>query len=310
MNINKEKNFISAVVYAFNASNNIKAFLQLLNDALSDKFEHFEIICVNDCSTDNTVERIKEYSATSNSIITILNMSYHQGMELSLNAGVDIAIGDFVYEFEMCLEPYMKNQIIEVYEKAMEGFDIVATVSLNARDKVSKMFYSIYNKYANTHYHLQTELFRIVSRRAINRVDIMTKTIPYRKAVYANCGLKKSTIVCDLECNIPKRDILQKSDYRNTAVTALVLYTDLAFRWSIRLSAIMMMIMFGVGIYTIVIYLQGIPIAGWSSTILFLAFTFFALFALLTAIIKYLSIVLQLSFNRLNYVIESIEKLK
>ena len=48
----REKNFISAVVYIFNDEKRIKKFLNMLIDILEENFEHSEIVCVNDCSED------------------------------------------------------------------------------------------------------------------------------------------------------------------------------------------------------------------------------------------------------------------
>ena len=43
-------------------------------------------------------------------------------------------------------------------------------------------------------YKMQTESFRILSRRVINRIMGMSKTVPYRKALYAGCGLKTTNL--------------------------------------------------------------------------------------------------------------------
>ena len=52
--INKEKNFISAVVYVNNDERGIKPFLIQLAGVLDAHFDKYEIICVNDASTDGS----------------------------------------------------------------------------------------------------------------------------------------------------------------------------------------------------------------------------------------------------------------
>lgn len=60
MLLNKEKNFISAVVYVYNQETQIYRFLELVNETLRNSFEKYEIICVNDASTDGSIkERTK-----------------------------------------------------------------------------------------------------------------------------------------------------------------------------------------------------------------------------------------------------------
>ena len=97
----KEKNFISAVVYVHNNEDEIEYFLKSINEKLASNFEKYEIICVNDYSTDDTVKIINNISKEfQNTTVNIINMSYKQGLEKSMLAGVDFAIGDFVFEFD------------------------------------------------------------------------------------------------------------------------------------------------------------------------------------------------------------------
>lgn len=47
---NREKNFVSAVIYIHNCEKRIEIFLQTIMEVLEENFEHSEIICVNDSS--------------------------------------------------------------------------------------------------------------------------------------------------------------------------------------------------------------------------------------------------------------------
>lgn len=307
---NKIKSFVSAIVYVYDNADKIYDFLEKTDSLLYAAFEKAEIICVNDASVDESISEINRYAETAKNSVTLINMSYHQGLEISLDAGVELSIGDFVYELESPNLVYPIDMMLRAYEKAVEGNDIVAVAPDKAREMTSAWYYRIYNRYSNSQYSLQTEAFRIVSRRAINRVKSMTKVIPYRKAIYANCGLKKAVLTFSPNGQYDRRSGLQKRDYRSIAIDSFILYTDIAFKAASIFSGIMMAVMVIVSIYAVIIRLQGIPVAGWTSTVLFLAFAFFGVFALMTAIIKYLSIILKLNFNRLHYVIESINKLK
>ena len=61
--------------------------------------------------------------------------------------------------------------------------------------------------------------------------------------------------------------------------------------------------------YSIVVYLTANPVVGWTTTILFLSVAFFGLFGILTIIIKYLQLLVDLVFKRKQYSFENIEKL-
>ena len=310
---NKEKNFVSAVLYVHNAENSIRQFLKTILSTLEECFEYSEVICVNDASSDASVEMIKEISKTAEGVsVSVLHMSYFHGVELAMNAGVDLSIGDFVFEFDSTEMDFDASQIMRVYKKALEGYDIVSATPEKKQKISSKIFYYVFNKYANYAHKSNTERFRVLSRRVINRVSSMNKSIPYRKAVYANCGLKATNLLYPVIAqtkNAVKGDRTEKKYRRNLAVDALILFTDVGYRFSIGMTLCMMLITIFMVCYSVMIYLTSNPVAGWTTTILFLSVVFFGLFGVLTIIIKYLQILIDLVFKRSRYSFEGVEKL-
>lgn len=311
--MNKEKNFISAVVYVHNQEQAIGAFLKMLDDTLQTYFDKYEIICVDDDSTDQGVAEIKKQAALfQKTSVTVLHMSYFQGREMSMNAGVDVAIGDFVLEFDKITVEYAPEVIFKVYQKSLEGYDIVSAVPEKKEKISSRIFYFIYNKVTTNQYMLRTETFHIISRRGINRIHSMNKTIPYRKAVYANCGLQCTACIYEIIINLEGSSKESKEDKRarmDLAVNSLILFTNAAYRFATLMTLLMMAITCFAAVYAIVIFLTGSPIAGWTTTILFLSFAFFGLFGILTIVIKYLSTIVDLIFKKQKYIFESIEKI-
>lgn len=309
---NREKNFISAVIYVHNAEARIEAFLRTVVKVMEDNFEHSEIICVNDDSEDDSVAVIKKVSKEAvHTSVSVLNMSYYHGLEVAMNAGVDLSIGDFVLEFDSAILDFDEEEIMKVYRKSLEGYDIVSASPDCKQRATSNVFYYILNHFADYSYQMQTERFRILSRRVINRISGMNKTVPYRKAVYANCGLKtenlKYTVTTGKTAIV--KDKREKKYRRDLAVDSLILFTEIGYRFSITMTIVMMIIAVLVAVYSVVIYLLSNPVAGWTTTIFFMAFAFFGLFGILTIIIKYLQILVDLVFKRKKYSFESIEKL-
>ena len=303
---NKEKNYVSAVVYVHNNEKNIKDFINKINNVLNNTFEKYEIIFVNDASTDKTREIISEESKLiTTGIVTTINMSFLQGVETAMNAGIDLAIGDFLFEFDSIELDYDLSLITDIYFKSLEGYDIVSAVPNNVK-MTSKMFYKVFNKYANMENQLRTERFKIISRRGINRVDSMNVKIPYRKAVYANCGLKQTFIQYKVSPSSQGKSTIK--DRRELAIDSLLLFTDIGYRISISMATIMLLFSVFVAIYSIFIFVNGNPVAGWTTTMLFLSFSFFGLFSLLTILIKYTQLLLNLQFTKQDYIIEGIEK--
>lgn len=305
----KEKNFVSAVVYIRNNEDTISEFLNVINKFLNDNFLSYEIICVNDASTDNSIQQIKEFTNKEKSTISILNMSYFQGREQSMRAGVDLSIGDFVYEFDTTTISYPKELIKEIYNKCLSGFDIVSACPKSYKQKQVALFYEIFNLYSGAMYKIKKEAFRILSRRAINRVQSMSDSIPFRKAVYASCGLKSNKIEYDTIKDIPDTSKIEKEKQIETGINALILYTNVAYKFAIGIVIFTAICTILTAIYTCYIFTLKIPVKGWTTTMLFLSFGFLATTSLLAILIKYTSLILNIVFKKQKYIIESIEKL-
>lgn len=300
--------FISAVAYVYNDGIYIEKFLDRLVSFLLDNFSNSEIILVNDCSVDNSIEIIKEYSKKISGIsISLLNMSRHYGIEIAMNAGTDLSIGDYVYEFDEVYSDYENNLLLDVYKKGLEGFDIVSA-SPNIKQRLSSsLFYKIFNKFSDFECKMMTETFRILSRRAINRVRSMNKIIPYRKASYSLCGLNNANIqYVPTKTNSKEKN---KSYRFNLALESLLVFTNFGYKVSVIMVGFMLLITMFMGMYTMVIYTTGKPVQGWTTTIMFLSIVFFGLFIIMAMIIKYLQIILQLNIQKMPYNFEGIEKL-
>lgn len=309
---NKEKNFMSAVVYVHNAENTIDKLLEIVINTLEDNFEHSEIICVNDSSNDGSVSKIKELSKkTVTTSISVLNMSYYHGLEAAMNAGVDLSIGDFVFEFDNPISDFTQSDIMKTYRRALEGYDIVSASPDKKQKITSNLFYRVFDRFTELKYEMYTESFRILSRRVINRINSMNKTVPYRKAIYANCGLKTDNIKYHvMNAGSVFQTDRQEKRYRSTlAIDSLILFTEIGYRFSITMTSLMIGMTVFMAIYSLAVYIIGNPVAGWTTTILFLSFCFLGLFGVLTVVIKYLQIIVDLIFKRKKYSFESIEKL-
>ncbi len=308
----KEKKFISLVVYLRNAENYIEYFFDKVLPVCEDHFQEYEIVCVDDCSSDRTIDILKEYIEKNQvkAMVNVVHMSFYQGLESAMNAGRDIAIGDFVYEFDDIFVDYDPDMLLRVYEKLLEGNDIVAARSKGKLRLTSKVFYALYNSTSHAKGKIGPETFRIVSRRAINRIKSMGQYIPYRKAVYMNCGLKNATIAYESsDKNARIKNKIVASERTSLALDSFIYFTNALERLSAIISGVFLILTVGMGVYIVSDFFNADkPVEGWLSTMSFLALGFFGVFALLTIILKYLSVMLNLIFRQQRYLVADIEK--
>lgn len=308
---NKEKTFVSSVIYVHNAENRIEEFLTAIIRVMEDNFEHSEVICVNDGSSDMSAEKIRSVGKTADTtIVSIVNMSYFHGLELAMNAGRDIAIGDFVFEFDNTILDFDPESVMDVYRRSLEGYDIVSA-SPDIREKPSsRLFYNVFDRFTDLSYKMTTESFRVLSRRVINRISSMNKSVPYRKAVYAGSGLKTDNLKYKADRKRSRVSDRSEKRYRTgLAMDSLILFTKVGYRFSMVMTFVMMAVSILMVAYAVITYIVVHPVEGWFTTIIFLSFAFFGLFGILTIIIKYLQLIIDMIFKRKAYSFESVEKI-
>ena len=302
----RHKKFVSAVAYIHNSQDYIENFLKTIYNVFNNNFDNFEIICVNDSSDDNSGQIIRNFAGSvSGCVISMINTGFYQGLETSMLAGLDLAIGDFVFEFDNITADYNTELIMKCYERSVNGFDIVSCEN-DTKRMSSRIFYSLYNRHSGTQHVLKSEIFRVISRRGINRVYSMSPNPVYRKALYQNCGLKTDYIKYEGKSS---ESIQMLKNPQDTALTGLILFTDVAYKAAVILTVIMMLSTLGSIGYVITVYILGNPVEGYTTMMILLSGAFFGIFAVLAVIIKYLSVILHLIFKRQKYIIESVEKL-
>ena len=304
-----EKKFVSIVVYMDNCAGEIEAFLSGAVNVIQENFESYEFICVDDACTDESADIVKRFAAGNDirGMVSVVHMGKYQGIEPSMNAGRDIAIGDFVYEFDQVEMDYPPELIMAAYVKMTEGYDMVSVSPTSGIRFFSRIFYGLYNMSNRGKGRISTDSFRIISRRAINRIKSMGNYIPYRKAVYANCGLETSVITYERD----KRKAGKERSYQRVrlAMESFVYFTNFLERVSSIICVFFLLTTVAFVSYSLIDYIvYKNAIEGWTSTICFLSFGFFGMFLMLTIVMKYMSVMLNLMFKRQNYLVSSIEK--
>lgn len=302
MNV-KEKNFISAVVYLHNDGARAVEFCRAASAELDAHFAQYELVVVDDACTDDTVEQLRAWGREQTAPLTILRMSMYHGLENAMNAGLDAAIGDYVYEFDSTELCYPAELIIKAYQTAVQGSDIVSVCPRTVRGG-SSLFYKVFNAHSQSAYRLRTDAFRLVTRRAINRVHASSAHLPYRKAAYAASGLKMTDLEFDGRLTIKSKGRF------NLALDSLALYTNAGFKASMTITLCMLVLALAELVYTLVVFATGHPVAGWTTMMFVITVGFAGLFAVLTIVVKYLSLLLELTFKQQKYLVESIEKLQ
>ena len=151
---------ISVILAVYNVAPYLKRCMDsLINQTMQD----LEIICIDDCSTDNSLEILKEYAKKDNRII-VIESETNQGAAVARNKGLAIAKGEYL-GFVDPDDSVDLNYYEELYKKAKEkNVDVVKcqrkTYSLNGDITVSYLNDEIINNKYNFHYEWTTAIYR------------------------------------------------------------------------------------------------------------------------------------------------------
>ena len=264
---------------------------------LARMFKTYELIVVDDdCGSDKADRFVK---ALAGHPCSIVRMGITQGLEAAMNAGIDAAVGDYIFEIDD-VSATDATFIPNAYAAAMDGADIVNGVPTSGSSFRGRLFYKLFNHFSGFPSKLASNPCRLVSRRAINRVRTMSSYSPYRKASYAASGLKV--------VEVPVEGRTSRQTGASVAITSLALYTSAFYRMAFWLAAIMAIISLAELIYVIVIAISGIAVTGWVTTMLVMTVGFMAVFVLMAFALKYLDLLVQTTFEKQGYLTDGIER--
>lgn len=309
--MSKMRQFVSIVAYVCNSADKIEKFITTVMKEC-EAFKQCEIIFVDDCSTDRSIEIIKKYyeDNPADYIVSIIHMGRYHGMETAMNAGRDMAIGDYVYEFDDLFVDFEGSVILEAYDKCLEGNDIV-TVSTDVPMRfTSKLFYNVFNNAVKSDSQIGQESFRLLSRRGINRIMAMDVEIPYRKVVYLNSGLSTVNVKYKSTKGHRPARITEKNERVDLAIDSFIYFTNVIQRISIIIAILFGGLSLATIIYTLLSRSLGYHVGmGWVSTMIFMSLGFAGLNGFMAIVIRYLSVLVDLVFKRQKYLIADVEKI-
>jgi len=117
-------NLVSVVVPAYNEEANLKALHEKLASALNNSGFPYEIIYVDDGSTDSSFDRLREISTTSK-YVTVIRFRRNFGQTAAISAGINQAAGDVLVFIDADLQNDPEDIPI-LLKKLQEGFDVVS----------------------------------------------------------------------------------------------------------------------------------------------------------------------------------------
>ncbi|AEI89284.1 MAG: Glycosyltransferase involved in cell wall bisynthesis [Candidatus Midichloria mitochondrii] len=189
---------ISIIVPVHNEEEAIEPFIDNILTVLNKLTDNFEIIFINDGSSDQTLKKIITQRERLPQIKAI-DLSRNFGKEAAITAGLDYASGEAVVPIDVDLQdpPTLLEGMVQKWQ---EGFDIVFAKRVKRnkdsffKKKTATAFYWLWNKVADTQIPVNVGDYRLLDKKVVLVLRQIREKNRFMKGIFAWVGFKSSVI--------------------------------------------------------------------------------------------------------------------
>jgi glycosyltransferase involved in cell wall biosynthesis len=190
---------ISIIAPFFNEEESLPIFLEEVLNIVEELVEYnFEIVFIDDGSTDNSLVFLKE-KAKENKNIIVLELSRNFGKEAALTAGIDMAVGSAIIPIDVDLQdpPILIKKMIKQWES---GSDVVLAkrenrLNENFLKRISaSFFYKIYSFFVGNSKISNVGDFRLIDKRVVDNIKNLKEKNRYMKGLLSWPGFSSAEI--------------------------------------------------------------------------------------------------------------------
>ena len=229
---------LSAILPIYNEEHGIEAFAATLISELKKCTTSFEIIFVNDGSTDHSLETIKEI-CQSTVEAKYINLSRNFGHQVAVSAGIDYAQGDSVLLIDSDGQD-PPEAVASMLAKMQEGYDVVYAKRAKRADEsflkkaTAKAFYHILNKITSIEIPVDTGDFRVMNRKVVDALKRMPEKQRYLRGQIAWLGFKQTYITYERKGRIAGETGYTYRKMIHLALDAITSFSN----WPLRLATL------------------------------------------------------------------------
>ncbi|MGN2368646.1 glycosyltransferase family 2 protein [Clostridium cagae] len=262
---------ISVVIPVYGCKGAVCELHERLVESLKKITDSFEIIMVNDNCPQNSWEEIKKVCDIDKRVRGI-NLSRNFGQIKAITAGLDNTKGNWVVVMDCDLQD-RPEEIINLYNKAKEGYDVVFARRANRQDKaikkfLSKTFYKVYEYFTDGNIDNTISNFSISKKIVIKNYCEMREQNRAFTLFIKWLGFKQTAIDVDHNDRAEGESSYSLKRRLKMAFEIIIAQSNKPLTISITGGAIMAIISFLVVMYRVGVYfLTGVSTTGWTSII-------------------------------------------
>lgn len=268
---------ISIVCPIYNEAESINKFVEEILKLTVIHQSPYEIIFINDGSTDESINTLLKIKKSSNNI-RIISFSRNFGKEAALTAGLKVSKGDAVIPIDVDLQdpPEVIEQLINKWK---EGFQIVLAKRVDrSKDSFLKrttasLFYKVHNKLADHQIPANVGDFRLMDRCVVNEINKLPERQRFMKGLFSWVGFKTATICYSRPERRQGKSSFSFWQLWNFAIEGITSFSTVPLKIWTYIGVIVAALSFIYG--TLIIFITlffGVDVPGYSSLIVIILF--------------------------------------
>lgn len=270
------KIFISCIVPVFNEEPVIESFVHKLEEELKSITQHYEIILIDDGSSDDTVKKIMELPPSPS--IKLLALSRNFGKEAALTAGLEYSTGDVALLIDADFQ-HPVTMIVEFLKYWAQGYDMVYGVRSNRDDEsflkrnFSRLFYGLMAKISRINIPSNAGDFRLLDKKVVVTLNSIEERGRFMKGLYAWVGYKSVAVPFEVQKRAAGASSWKFSRLTELALTGITLFSDIPLRiWSL-VGFTISLIAFLYALYIVTVtMISGVDVPGFATLVVAIMF--------------------------------------
>lgn len=281
---------LSIVVPCYNEEGNVELFYEEVKKVFKGKKIKYEIVFVNDGSSDNTLDRLTNIVDQKKQNIKVINFSRNFGKEAAMYAGLKEAEGELVTIIDADLQqrPELILRMIDILNENEQFDSVAAFQEVRKEGKVltffKDTFYKVINSMSTVPFVQGASDFRTFRRKVVDSILELSEYHRFSKGIFSFVGYNTYYLPYEVEERNSGTSKWNFFKLFNYAIDGIVAFTTSPLRAPFYISIVTFLVGF---IYFIVALFKGV--SEFTVILLVMLFLFSLLFMVVGVIGEYLS---------------------
>jgi glycosyltransferase involved in cell wall biosynthesis len=304
---------LSVVMPVYNEAEVLPEASRRLTEVLQNTGLRYELIFVNDGSSDDS-ESILSDIHNNDSSVAVINLSRNFGKEYALTAGLDFANGEAVVVIDADLQdpPELIPDMLQAWK---DGHDVVTMrrISRDGETVVKRssawLFYRLLNRISDVSIPPDTGDFGLLSARAVRAVRDLPERVRYMKGIFAWIGYPRKEITYERSSRAGGQTKWGYLRLIRFALDGITAFSTTPLRLASYIGFITAIASFVYGLWTIVKTLVfGDPVAGFPTMMITMLFLGGVQLMAIGVLGEYLGRLFTESKGRPHYLVKSVQR--